>query len=86
MSTGDVGIDETEELCRLLENQGETLRKYRSGAGMHKCLNILNGIVNLVPVARECMEDGDLDQLAEIEPLLRRLHGSACAFISRNRL
>lgn len=77
--------EQVDDICRRMENQLETLRKY-SGAEAHECGRLMNWFVNQVPNIRCFYEHKMWDDVDEVYESSEKLMEEAAAFIRKHKL
>ena len=77
--------EQVDDICRRMENQLETLRKY-SGAEIHECRRLMNWFVNQVPNIQFFYEHKMWDDVDEVYESSEKLMEEATAFIHKHKL
>lgn len=77
--------EQVDDICRRMENQLETLRKY-SGAEIHECRRLMNWFVNQVPNIQAFYERKMWDYVDRIYESSEKLMEEAAAFIRKHKL
>lgn len=77
--------EQVDDICRRMENQLETLRKY-SGAEIHECRRLMNWFVNQIPNIQHFYERKGWDWVDKIYASSEKLMEEAAAFIHKHKL
>lgn len=77
--------EQVDDLCRLMENQLETLRKY-SGAEIHECRRIMNYFVNDISHIKGFYDLQKWDYVDRIYSSSEKAMEEAAAFIHKHKI
>ena len=77
--------EQVDDLCRRMENQLETLRKY-SGAEIHECGRLMNCFVNNIPHIKAFYNRQNWDYVDRIYSSSKKIMEEATAFIHKHKI
>lgn len=77
--------EQVDDICRRMNNQLETLRKY-SGAEIHECGRLMNWFINQIPNIKAFYDLQKWDYVDRIYSSSEKLMEEAAAFIRKHKL